>query len=39
MKWSSNGLFEKLAADNLGFGLALSEICQIFLARNIAKRA
>ena len=30
MKWSSSGLHGALAANNLGFGLALAEICQTF---------
>jgi hypothetical protein len=30
MKWSSSGLLGVLAANNLGFGLALAEICQTF---------
>jgi hypothetical protein len=30
MKWSSSGLFGVLGAKNLGFGLALSKICQTF---------
>ena len=30
MKWSSSGFLGVLAANNLGFGLALAEICQTF---------
>ena len=30
MKWSSSGLLGVLAANSLGFGLALPEICQTF---------
>jgi hypothetical protein len=30
MKWSSSGLLGVLAANNLGFGLALAEIYQTF---------
>ena len=30
MKWSSSGFIGVLAANNLGFGLALAEICQTF---------
>jgi hypothetical protein len=36
--WSSSGIYAVLAANNLGFGLALAEICQL-LASNLAKRA
>ena len=28
MKWSSSGLLGVLAANNIGFGLALPELCQ-----------
>jgi hypothetical protein len=31
MKWSNSGLLSVLVANNLGFGLALAEICQFFL--------
>ena len=30
MKWSSSGMLDDLAANNLGFGLAVAEICQTF---------
>jgi hypothetical protein len=30
MKWSSSGFLGVLVAINLGFGLALGEICQTF---------
>ena len=30
MKWFSSGLLDVLAANNLGFGLALAENCQTF---------
>ena len=30
MKWSSSGFPACLASNNLGFGLALTEICQTF---------
>jgi hypothetical protein len=30
MKWPSSGFLGVLAANNLGFGLALAEICQHF---------
>ena len=30
MKWSSSAFLGNLPANNLGFGLALAEICQTF---------
>jgi hypothetical protein len=30
MKWSSSSMLGVLAANNLGFGLGLSEFCQTF---------
>jgi hypothetical protein len=30
MNWSSSGIYAVLAANNLGFGLTLAEICQTF---------
>ena len=31
MKWSSSGFLGVLSASNLGFGLAVAEICQTFV--------
>ena len=37
MKWSSSGLHGALAANNLGFGLALADICQTFGAAAVSQ--
>ena len=39
MKWSSSSFLAVLAANNLGFGLALAEICQTFWPATVPKKA
>jgi hypothetical protein len=39
MKWFSSAMLGVLAVNKLGFGLALTEVCQIFVKRQCRRDA